>query len=285
LILAWLSLGATATAQAQTPVREQQERRLTLSIRPEEPPSEVRVAPGVTTYLRFDAPLDRASLEVEGRSARFRFVDVGERIVALEPLGELSPEEKVTVRVRYLDGESPAFALFTLVSHPTWVDKELEVVRRPRSLEALEAALAEREAEIAALRARSGLAELVFSGRLGVAGVRAQRFGVLPKVGPSGLQVVTGMGYRADSWTLVVVRVLNLPGQKPWMPTEARLIRADGTRVKVRAVDLNPARLAPGEEGLVAVETDAPSWKTEEDLRLELEDKGGRRLLLPSVKL
>jgi hypothetical protein len=60
----------------------------------------------------------------------------------------------------------------------------------------------------------------------------------------------------------------------------------DGTPVKVLSVDLNKAQLGPGEEGLVAVETEAPFWKVGETLRLELLDKSGtRRLSIPKVAL
>ena len=101
-----------------------------------------------------------------------------------------------------------------------------------------------------------------------------------------GLKVVEGVWYRAGPWALAVVRVRNLPGQKPWEPGEARLTLADGTPVKVRSVNMNKAQLAPGEEGLVAVETEAPLWKVGELLRLELLDKSGsRHLSLSEVKL
>jgi uncharacterized protein (TIGR02268 family) len=166
------------------------------------------------------------------------------------------------------------------------VDKEVEVVRRPRTLEALEAALAEKEAELAALRAVSGPAGLAFSGRLTLDGVKAHSIEWDSDSAGSGLMVAKGEGYRAGSWALAVFRVQNLPGQTPWAPGEARLTLADGTPVKVRSVDMNKAQLAPGEEGLVAVETEAPFWKVDKVLRLELLEKSGsRRLLLSQVKL
>ncbi|WNG42628.1 DUF2381 family protein [Archangium violaceum] len=277
--------GATAAAQSQPPVRERQERRVSLPSNPEEAEPKVSVAAGVATYIRFDAPIDRASVEVEGRPVRFRWVDIGERLVAVEPSVDLGAEEKLVVRVRYKDGASPAGATLVLVSHPSRVDKEVEVVRRPRTVEALEAALAQKEAELAALRAVSGLAGLVFSGRLTLDGVQAQRIEASASA-RDGLKVVDGEGYRARPWALVVVQVRNLPGQKPWEPGEARLTRADGTPVKVRSVDMNKAQLAPGEEGRVAVETEAPFWMVGEVLRLEFLDKSGsRRLPAAQVKL
>jgi uncharacterized protein (TIGR02268 family) len=245
---------------------------------------EVRVAAKVTTYLRFNAPIDKASLEVEGR-ARFNLVDSGEYIIGLEAAVEPDPGERLILRVRYKDGATPAYATLALVSHPTLVDKEVEVVRRPRTVEALEAALAEKDAQLAALQAVSGPVGLVFSGRLTLEGVQARRIEV-PTGTQGGLKVVEGGGYRAGLWALAVVRVRNLPGQKPWAPGEARLTRTDGSPVKVLSLNMNKAQLAPGEEGLVAVETGAPFWKPGETLRLELLDKSGsRRLSIPEVKL
>ncbi|WP_395847921.1 DUF2381 family protein [Cystobacter fuscus] len=271
--------GATAAAQPHPPARERQERRVTLSGNPEEAGPEVSVAAGTATYIRFDAPIDKASVEVEGRPMRFRWVDVGERLVALEPSVDLGVEEKLVVRVRYKDGASPAGVTLVLASHPTRVDKEVEVVRRPRTVETLEAALAEKEAELATLRASSGLAGLVFSGRLDPYGVQARRIMSAPEGAWGGLEVAGGEGYRASSWALAVVRVRNLPGQSPWRPGVARLIRADGTAVKVLSVDMNKAQLAPGEEGIVTVEPEAPSWEVGDVFRLELLDKSGVRPL------
>ncbi len=236
------------------------------------------MAVGVVTYFHFDATIDRASVEVEGRTTRFQVVDVGDRTLILEPSVEPGSGEKLGVRVRYKDGATPAYATFSLVSHPALVDKEVEVVRRPRTVEALEAALA-------ALQAVSGPTGLVFSGRLDLKGVQARHIEV-PLGTQGGLSVVEGEAYRAGPWALAVVRVRNLPGQKPWEPGQAQLTRPDGASVKVRSVEMNKARLGPGEEGLVAVETEAPFWQATEALRLELLDKSGsRRLSIPEVKL
>ncbi|HEX8438607.1 DUF2381 family protein [Archangium sp.] len=280
-LLPWLPLilltGASAAAQPQPPIREQQQRQVVVSGSASEPVVELRVAAKVTTYLRFNAPIDRASVEVEGRAPRFRLVDPGEYTLALELAVEPGPGEKLGVRVRYKEGGTPAYATFALVSHPTLVDKEVEVVRRLRTPEVLEAALAEKEAEVAALKAVSGPAGFVFSGRLNLEGVKARPFEQPSTDTQNGLKVVRGEGYRAGSWALAVVRVRNLPGQKPWEPGAARLTRLDGTPVKVRSVEMNKAQLAPGEEGLVAVETGAPTWTADDILRLELLDKGGSR--------
>ncbi|WNG30901.1 DUF2381 family protein [Cystobacter fuscus] len=282
-------MSATAAAQPQPPTRERQERRVTLPSNPEEPGPEVRVAAGIATYLRFDMPVDKAAVEVEGRPVRFKWVEVGDTLIGLEPSVDLGAEEKLVVRVRYRDGASPARATLTLVTRPGVVDKEVEVVRRPRTLEALEAALVEKEAELAALKAQCGVgghAGLVFSGQLDLDGVRARRLEIELTDPQNGLKYLSGQAYRAGRWALAVVRVRNLPGQPPWVPGTALLIRADGTPVKVLSVGMDKAQLAPGEEGLVAVETEAPFWNAEDLLRLELTDKSGtRHLSIPNVKL
>ena len=244
------------------------------------------MAARVTTWLRFNAPIDKDSLEVQERATRFKLVDPGEYTLALEMAVEPGPAERLGVRVRYKDGVAPAYATFALVSPPTLVDKDVDMVRRPRTVETLEAELAKKEAEVAALKAVSGPAGLVFSKRLNLGGVQARRIENLPTDIPSGLTVSEGEAYRAGPWALTVVRVRNLPGQKPWEPGEARLTLPDGTPVKVRSVDMDKTRLAPGEEGLVAVETEAPFWPAGQPVRLELLDKsGGRRLLISQVKL
>ncbi len=272
-------------AQPQPLAREQRQRQVFVPSSPHEPAPEVRVAADARTLLVFDAPIERASVEVEGRATRFRLVDPGESTLTLQPSVELGAEEKLSVRVRYKDGGTPAYATFSLVSHPTLVDKEVEVVRRPRTVEELEAALKEKEAELAALRAMSGPAGLAFSGRLDAKGVRAWRIAELVGI-RSGLKGLDGTGYRASSWALVIVRLHNLPGQRPWEPGGARLTLADGTSVKVLPIRMNKARLGPGEEGLVAVELEALDWNAEAVFQLELVDKtGGRRLLIPKVKL
>ncbi|OJH34166.1 hypothetical protein BON30_45235 [Cystobacter ferrugineus] len=282
LVLLALSLGTPSAAQTQRPSHEQQQRQVVVPNSPDEPVPEVRVAVGVVTYFHFDASIDRALVEVEGRTTRFRMVDVGDRTLILEPAVEPGPGEKLGVRVRYRDGASPAYAAFALVTHPTLVDKEVEVARRPRPLEVLEAALAESEAELTALKSRCGTrgpAGLIFSGRIDWNGVRAQRIEDVPTRIQGGLKVVGGMGYRAGPWALAVVRIRNLSGQSPWGPGTARLTRADGTPVKVLSVDMDKTQLGPGEEGVVAVEPEFPYWEAGQVFRLEVLDKSGTRRL------
>jgi uncharacterized protein (TIGR02268 family) len=242
----------------------------------------VRVAANTLTIFRFGASIDRASVEVEGRATRFKLVDPGEYTLALEPSVEPAPGERLILRVRYKDGATPAYATFVLVSHPTLVDKEVEVVRRPRTVEALEARVAHMEAELVALKsqcAQSGLPNLAFSGLLDVKDVRAKTFKGKAAPGYKGsLEPGRGTGYRATRWAMVVVRIRNLPGQPAWAPGTARLTSTTGTPVKVLSVHLEKPRLLAGESALVAVLVEPPAFG-EGLFQLELVDTEGGRLL------
>jgi uncharacterized protein (TIGR02268 family) len=266
-----------AAQQPQPAVREQQQRQVVVPSGPGELVPEVRVAAGIATTLVFDAPIERLSVEVEGRATRFRLVDPGERTLFLEPLVAPGDGERLAVRVRYKDGASPASATFALVSHPMLVDTRVDVVRRQRTPETLEAALAQCEA--------AGPSRLVLSGQLDRRGVKTIGFPVrVPPGNKSGLAAQEGTSYRATRWALVAVPVSNLPGQKPWTPGLARLFSAEGTALGVRQVSMDRPRLQPGETALVVVET-APPPSSNAPYRLELLDtEGGRLLPIHEVK-
>lgn len=230
------------------------------------------MAVNVATYFRFDAPIDRASLEVEGRTTLFRVVDVGDRTLMLELAVEPSAAEKLGVRVRYKDGASPAYATFALVSHPTLVDKEVKVVRRLRTSEVPEAEPARCEA--------NGPAGLVLSGLLDKYGVQVTEFhATVPPGNRSGLVPGRGLGYRARRWVVVAVFLKNLSGQKPWAPGSASLFSSEGRAGRVRLVQLQgTSQLQPGESGFVVVEVEAPV-PSKGPFRLDLLDAEGGRLL------
>jgi uncharacterized protein (TIGR02268 family) len=226
---------------------------------------EIRVAAHEATFLHFDAPIERAAVEVEGRPVRFKWVEVADSLIGLEPSVDLGAEEKLLVRVRYKDGASPATVTLALVTRPSVVDKEVSVVRRARSREALEARVAELESEQAALQARceqGALANLAFSG-LVEPHIKIVPFkGVILPGDRGGLSPDQGEGYRATRWAMVALRVRNLPGQAPWSPSTVRLTSEAGLRVQVRSVHMEKPRLLPGEDARMVVVVDAPGTKT-----------------------
>ncbi len=165
----------------------------------------------------------------------------------------------------------------------------MEGARPLRTVEALEARLAQVEAELSALKAqcaRSGLPQLAFSGLLDAKDVRATAFqGETAPGDQSGLEPGKGIGYRATRWALVVVEVRNLPGQPAWTPGMARLTSATGTPVKVLSVHAEKPRLQAGESTRLAVWVEPPV-SPERFFRLELVDtEGGRLFSIIQVEL
>jgi len=230
------------------------------------------LAVGFTTYLRFDAPIERASVEVTGWPVLFQFMDVGERLIALEPLLDLEAWEQLSVRVRYQDGGLPQWVQFSLVSHAREVDGEVKVERRLPLSEAEDPAPA-------VLRAgceTDGLLELALSGRL-------EGLEVVPVSHPvgelSGQTALDGLAYRTRTWVLVTVRVRNAAGQKPWSTVEAWLTPLGGVRVKVRSVRMDRQHIGPGETGRVVLLLEEISWQPDTLFHLELLEQEGRRHL------
>ncbi|MFB1483481.1 DUF2381 family protein [Corallococcus sp. RDP092CA] len=284
-----LLLGTAVPAQPAPASRERQERRISLPDSASEPVPELHVATGAVTLLLFDAPLDLASVELEGRE-RFRFLDVGERMLALEPATDLRSGEQLGLRVRFAEGARPEQAVFVLVTHPSDVDARVQVFRRAQSIPALQAELAEVRAELAALRARSEVsspAGLALAGLLDENGVVARKLELqLRQEGQSSLRVMGGFILRAPAWGLVFMQVMNL-GKVPWTPTEARLTHSTGgVQVPVLGVRMKQPRIELGEVGVVMVETEGPDWEVGTLFRLELVDATGtRRILVPRVAL
>lgn len=92
-------------------------RQLVLPTSATGPVPEVRVALEVPTTIIFDAALARDSVKLDGEGTRIRRVDVGDKSIILEPLVELG-QERVLLRVRFVDGAAPAEATLSLVSDP-----------------------------------------------------------------------------------------------------------------------------------------------------------------------
>lgn len=284
MLLALPALLLAGTASAQPQPRERKERRVVLS----DSPIELHVARGVPTIVVVDAPFDRDSVELEGLTDRFRLAEVGDRSLLLEPIEDLAPGERLELRARLLRGSTQEQILFVLVSHPSEVDARVEVFH-PQQVEALQAELAAkdaelaaRDAELAALRAQCEAIEpthFVLSLGVDMGGLRINQVRFQShRAEVRGLEATRVTGFRARSWTVLAVTVLNLSDQGLGAPTSARLLRADGRPVEVRRVRTNGTRFQPGEKGFVALEAEpVPSAGP---FQLELLDAQGRRLLL-----
>jgi len=245
-------------------------RSITLAANPGEPLPEIRVAAGRKTLIVFDAALEKSSVQLD--LTRVALVDVGERSLIIEPVVNPGDDERWVLRVRYVDGASPEWAAFALVSHPSEVDMQLEVVRQRQTLESCRAELARQKAE-------GRRAEVwVFADRLRGSSVRSRRIR-----GPQ----AQGWIYRLEAGLLLVAQGRLGAGQRSWTPTSATLRAQEGSKEEVRvlSVQVREGPLVPGKLPPVAVETVLPSSAAGESFILELRGEGGQRLEIDQVFL
>ncbi|MCY1041183.1 DUF2381 family protein [Corallococcus sp. bb12-1] len=288
----WLSLLAllvagTAAAQSAPPARLLRQRAVSLMSSPVD--ASVQVAKGVLTTLTFDSQLLPKSVMVQGRDTHFERFVVEERTVTFKPKVDLTADERLLLTVRFADGAAPQEAIFILIPAGEQVDAAVEVLRRARNAEALQLELTQVQAQLVALQGRcgdGGPTGLILSGLLD-SDVRTSDFiAAVPPGNASGLNVERGMGYRTRAWAVVTVRVRNLVGQRVWSPGVARLSTVRGQSIQVKSLRTVKPQLAPGEEGLVLVETGAPVWQEKDELLLELSDTAnGRSLPIRGVRL
>jgi len=267
---AWglLLLMTVTAAEAQS--QATRGRSVTLAVNPGEPLPEVRVAAGRKTLIVFDAALEKSSVQLD--MTRVTLVDVGERSLIIEPVVNPGDNERWVLRVRYADGASPEWAAFALVSHPSEVDMQLEVVRQRQTLESC-------QAEMARQKAGGRRAEVwVFADRLRGSSVRSQRIR-----GPK----AHGWIYRFEAGLLLVAQGRLGKGQRPWTPTSATLRAQEGSKEEVRvlSVQVREGPLVPGELPPVAVEAVLPSSAAGASFILELRGEGGQRLEIDRVFL
>ncbi len=278
-------LATTAAAQPYPLPRERVERRAPLPAGPGEAVLEVRVARDVLTTLILHAPVEKASVELDGRVSHFKLVEIAERAITLEPSVELGATERLGLRMRLKDGTAVALVL---IADPSLVDTRVDL-ERPLPPEAMRAELAETKARLAALQAQcgeDGPVGLVRSGRLDRTGVRAEPVAAeTPSGSGAGPTLIKGTGFRAGAWALVDV-ALRLPlGSKPWVLSEARLVAPGGLVVPAVPMWRSKPRLAPGEEGRVILQTAAPHWDAGTRFRLELSSGDSLPILLGTVAL
>ncbi|MFL5348515.1 MAG: DUF2381 family protein [Hyalangium sp.] len=280
LLLAPLLVASAAEAQPQLPARQRQDRRAALPTTPAEPIPEVYVAAGNLTTVAFNGPLDRESLVVD--RTRFKWVDVGDRILALEPFTDLGPGERLIMQVGFKDRALPAKAVLAVVSKADVVDGKVEMDRRADTPEALRAALHQKEAELEELKSRyagNGPAGLTLAGWLNEDSGPITLVVEPAAVGGQGLEAQRAFGYLGKLSALVAIRLRNPPGEKPWVLEQARVVGPGGGAVKVLSAQMRPVQLEPGDDGLVVVEVKTPPWLVGKDFSVLLVDADGERRL------
>ncbi|WP_224365981.1 DUF2381 family protein [Hyalangium versicolor] len=280
LLLAVVVVASEAAAQPQLPARQRQDRRAALPTTSVEPIPEVYVAAGNLTTVAFNGPLDRDSLVVD--RTRFKWMDVGDRTLVLEPFTDLGPGERLIMQVGFKDRALPAKAVLAVISKADVMDGKVEVDRRANTPEALLAALNQKEAELEELKARyagTGPAGLMLSGWLTEASGPVILEVESPAVGGQGLVARRAFGYRGKSSALFAIWLRNLAGQRLWVLEQVRVVGPGGAAMKVLSAQMKPVQLEPGEEGLVVVEVKTPPWVLGKSFSVTLVDASGERRL------
>jgi len=284
LLALGLLVASAAAAQPQLPIRQRQDRRVALPTTPAEPVPELYVAAGNLTTVAFNGSLDRDSLVVD--RTRFKWMDVGDRTLVLEPFTDLGPGERLIMQVGFKDRALPAKAVLAVLSKADVMDGKVEVDRRANTPEALLAALTQKEAELEELKARyagSCPAGLMLSEWLYEESRPTALVVESPADDGHGLEAQKAFGFLGKFSALVAIRLRNLPGQKPWVLEQAHVAGPGGGAVKVLSTQMKPVQLEPGEEGLLVVEVKTPPWTAGKPFSVGLGDPGGGRRL--SIKL
>ncbi|PTL83963.1 DUF2381 family protein [Vitiosangium sp. GDMCC 1.1324] len=271
--LCLLPLMGAASAAAQPRLLSSPElkaRQVVLPDNPIAPAPTVRTAPGYDTVLEFDASIDPDSVSVEGREERFALVEATTLLVVLRPTLPLPEDRPLLLKLGFADGLPPTHATLALVPATGEVDVQVRVIRRPRSVPALESEL---EAVLARCEAGS-FVKLALSGEL-QDGVTWERLELVRSW--SEVQVRWQDVYRSRAHVVVAVELKLPPEARPWTPGEAWLRDATGHVVRRLPVWMDGARLQPGEVRSLAVELERPSKETDQRWSLEFRERNGER--------
>ncbi|MBJ6763071.1 DUF2381 family protein [Myxococcaceae bacterium JPH2] len=114
---------------------------------------EVVIGPGLSTTFLFDADIQADRLDLEGRERFARLAGGASHVVVL-PSADLRPGERLRFSVSYRDGAAPTRATFLLrAAEPGQpVERQVEVNRRPRTVESYRVEVAQLEAQVESLR-------------------------------------------------------------------------------------------------------------------------------------
>jgi uncharacterized protein (TIGR02268 family) len=270
-VLALLVWSPVAVAQAPV-ARVHREQQLVISEQPARTELELRVAPGVTTVVRFDEALERAELKGAGPGRGVR-MDVAARSLMLEPREELPPGEPLPLDVVLVQGPVRVRLRFLLRSHPSEVDSQVDVELRPRSARSpptLEPPAPSRELE--------PFSRFMLSQDMEEPGVTATLFKG-DAVG-TGVFLKKTLDCRTGRKRLLALRIFNPVGARPWLASEVvRLPPAGGGHGgSGRWMVAMEGPIEPGGFGRVVVVV--PEEEVAVPVRVEVREKDGERRLL-----
>jgi uncharacterized protein (TIGR02268 family) len=217
----------------------------------------------------FGSEIRKKSVRVD--AARIRVVSVGELSIIVQAVSALRDGERQELEVQFADGKAPARAVFALVAHPSEVDTFVNVARQ-------EPAAPTCPAEVRA--GVSGPEDFLLSGYMDGRGVPTAAIG--PTWGAAhGFDSLGGVVYRGKDWLMFQVKIRNLRGPHPWVPTEATLTSKAGEKLRGRVVLEEQGEQAPGAAVRVLVVTEEPPPSAGLDFSLEVSAGDGRILAIP----
>jgi uncharacterized protein (TIGR02268 family) len=253
------------------------------------PRPELWVAPGQTTLVLLDAPLDMVRMRQASPVEGVRRVEMAERSVTLVMAEGLKDGARRELTLWFADGQPAAGVTLVLTVDRAKAEPEVELYRGKPPAEALERRVNGLNAQVAALKARiAALSEhevslfpLMTAGVLGPQGVRSTKISGKFELGAPGLST-------ADAWLHVAAGRMGLdvtltlpPGAPAWVPGSVTLHEESSTEpLPVRAMELlSGAALQPGTSSRLLVEWDTPQPADGLVYELKVDELNGLRSL------
>jgi hypothetical protein len=266
---------ALVTSVAIAKEREPEIRNVTLPDEPGEIARPVFVAGTIATVLRFEKEVDPARTEMTGWKGRFEPLLMGSKKVIIEPLYDLTSEDRFPLVVTLVDGTQVPFTIQAAkkgrVDHQVnlYLDRESDQYLRARLENALQQERLYREkAEQYEQEENSqdhAFATLLMSGAAKQTPFIAKQHYVLKDAEVEvEITVFSGKGKAA-----AVVRLKNHLDQF-WSLTEARLMLASALTKPVAraarkcAVRMTPRSISPGSSGAMAIVADKSAFVSTE---------------------
>lgn len=279
VLLAFLAVSTVAGAHPKPipPKYSSVHRALFLSNDPASKVPELYVAGQVVTILRFEQPCDRERTKMMGWEGRFEPVECVGKKVLIEPLKDLTSEDRLLLVVTLADGtELP----FTVTADETRRDMQVDVYPDPESPEAVRVVLEEQRNENKRLRAQArhhkdelarigavansedhALALLLVRDKASLTGFKELDKTLLRDEGAEILvSTLVTTEKSTNRKVAMVFQVTNKDPERPWV-TDSGLVSALNTGEPLPFVIRGwPASIDPGQTGHVALVADLSSF-------------------------
>ncbi len=244
------------------------------------PRPELWVAPGRTTWVGLDAPLDMSAMRQTGPVQGLRRVEVSERAVGLVPTAHVEEGTRLEFTLWFADGQPAQGVTLVLTVDSAKAEPEVEVYRGEIPSSALKRRVAALTAQVEALSAReASLSSLVAAGLVGPAGVQSLKLPPFVEITGPGLSSGETWLHVAAGRVVLEVSLTLAPGAPPWAPSAVTLTEASHTEpLPVRGVSLlGGAALQPGNTTRLVVEWQVPLETEDLVYTLQVDERSGER--------